>query len=47
MLAKLISTWELTLEKDGQAYKGKRPKYAYNDFSVVPPKEYGLRLKKL
>lgn len=47
MLAKLLTGWELTLEKDGKEYLGKRPMYQYYDFSVVPPSEYGLRMRKL
>jgi len=47
MLSKLITQWDLTLEKNGQKYLGGRPKYEYFDFSVVPPEEYGIRLRKL
>ncbi|OQV11206.1 hypothetical protein CLAIMM_15075 [Cladophialophora immunda] len=47
MLSKLLTRWELTLEKDGKEYRGGRPKYQYYDFSVVPPSEYGMKLKKL
>lgn len=47
MLAKLLTRWDLALEKDGKEYNGPRPKYEYNDFSVVPPANFGLRLKKV
>ncbi|KUL87684.1 hypothetical protein ZTR_05864 [Talaromyces verruculosus] len=47
MLARLLTGWELSLEKNGQAYSGNRPDIEYNDFSVVPPSEYSLRLRRL
>ncbi|KAH8811233.1 cytochrome P450 [Xylogone sp. PMI_703] len=46
MLAKFLTQWDLTLEKNGQKYVGGRPKYQYYDFSVVAPSEYGMKLKK-
>lgn len=47
MLARLLTGWELSLEKNGQEYSGNRPDIEYNDFSVVPPSEYSLRLRRL
>lgn len=47
MLARLLTGWDLSLERQGQEYKGPRPEMAYNDFSVVPPHEYSLRLRKI
>ncbi|GIC92984.1 cytochrome P450 [Aspergillus udagawae] len=47
MLARLLTGWELSLEKNGQEYNGNRPNIEYNDFSVVPPSEYSLRLRRL
>ncbi|KIW90320.1 uncharacterized protein Z519_08964 [Cladophialophora bantiana CBS 173.52] len=47
MIARLLTGWELSLESHGREYKGPRPVMAYNDFSVVPPSEYNLRLRKL
>lgn len=44
MLAKLLTRWDLALEKNGEKWLGGRPKYEYYDFSVVPPSEYGMRL---
>ena len=44
MLAKLLMTWDLTLEKNGQKCLEGIPKYEYYDFSVVPPSEYGMLL---
>ncbi|RHZ50514.1 uncharacterized protein CDV56_104808 [Aspergillus thermomutatus] len=44
MLAKLITRWELRLEKEGIPYSGGRPKYEYYDFSVVPPTAFGMKL---
>ncbi len=46
-LSKLLTRYELTLEKDGRPYIGGRPKYKYYDFSVVAPSEFGMSLKKL
>ena len=47
IMAKMLTQYELTLEKDGMKYTGPRPEMAYNDFSVVAPKNYSLRLRKL
>ena len=49
LLAKLLLNYDLTLEKQGQTYTGGRPEYEYNDFSVIPPVQYGvsLRIKEL
>jgi cytochrome P450 len=44
MLAKLLTRWDLQLEKGGLPYVGQRPKYEYYDFSVVPPSEFGMRV---
>ena len=46
MLCKLLIGWEMTLEKNGQPYYGGRPQMEYNDFSVVAPTQYGVRLTK-
>jgi ent-kaurene oxidase len=46
MLAKFLTRWELTLEKNGEKWEGGRPKYEYYDFSVVAPAEYGMLLKR-
>jgi cytochrome P450 len=46
MLAKFLTRWDMTLEKNGQKYLGGRPKYEYYDFSVVAPVEYGMKLRK-
>lgn len=46
MLAKLLTRWDLTLEKNGQKWVGGRPKYEYYDFSVVPPSEFGMLLSR-
>ncbi|PVH72196.1 cytochrome P450 [Cadophora sp. DSE1049] len=45
MLAKFLTKWELTLEKNGVTYEGGRPTYQYYDFSVVAPTKYGMKLK--
>ncbi|KAF3397633.1 Cytochrome P450 monooxygenase paxP [Talaromyces pinophilus] len=47
MLAHLLTGWELSLEKNGQEFKGPRPLIEYNDFSVIPPAEYSLRMRRL
>lgn len=47
LMSKLLTRYELTFEKNGKVYTGPRPKYQYYDFSVVPPNEFGIRLKKL
>ncbi|GAM43991.1 hypothetical protein TCE0_060r19251 [Talaromyces pinophilus] len=47
MLAHLLTGWELSLEKYGQEFKGPRPLIEYNDFSVTPPAEYSLRMRRL
>ena len=46
LLAKLLTGWEMTLEKDGKPFYGGRPEMAYYDFSVVAPTGYGMMLKK-
>ncbi|KAH7372168.1 cytochrome P450 [Cadophora sp. MPI-SDFR-AT-0126] len=45
MLAKFLTRWDLTLEKNGVEYKAGRPTYQYYDFSVVAPSEYGMELR--
>lgn len=47
MLARLLVGWDLTLEKDGNEFRGPRPKMGYKDFSVVPPSTYNLRVRKI
>ncbi|KAL3471087.1 cytochrome P450 [Aspergillus californicus] len=47
MMARLLAGWELGLERHGEEYRGPRPVIGYNDFSVVPPKEYRLRVRRL
>jgi cytochrome P450 len=47
MLARLLTGWELSLERNGEEYAGPRPVIQYNDFSVVPPTEYRLRLRRV
>ncbi|KAF2092502.1 cytochrome P450 [Rhizodiscina lignyota] len=47
MMSKLLRGWDLTLEKNGQQYLGPRPEMQYNDFSVVAPAEFSMRLRKL
>lgn len=47
LMAKMLTQYELLLEKDGVKYTGSRPEMTYNDFSVVAPKNYSLRLRKL
>lgn len=47
IMAKLLTQYELTLEKDSVKYTGPRPQMEYNDFSVVAPKDYSLRMRKL
>ncbi|KAH9218017.1 cytochrome P450 [Leptodontidium sp. 2 PMI_412] len=47
MLAKFLTRWDLTLEKNGVKYEGGRPTYQYYDFSVVAPSEYGMELRWL
>jgi cytochrome P450 len=46
MLAKLLVGWDLTIVKDGAEYTGPPPRMEYNDFSVVPPEEFSMRLRK-
>lgn len=46
VLARLLNGWDLTLEKDGVEYTGGRPEIGYNDFSLVAPLEWGVRLTK-
>jgi cytochrome P450 len=45
ILAKLLTRWELDLEKNDQRWVSGRPKYQYYDFSVVAPAEFGVQLK--
>lgn len=47
IMAKMLTQYELTLEKDGVKYTGQRPEMQYNDFSVVAPKNFSLRVRKL
>lgn len=47
IMVKMLTQFELTLEKDGREYVGPRPEMEYNDFSVVAPKSYSLRLRKV
>lgn len=47
MMARLMIGWELTLEKNGQEFQGPRPSMEYKDFSVVPPSQFSIRLRKL
>ena len=47
IMAKMLTQYELTLEKDGVKYEGPRAEMDYNDFSVVAPKSYSLGLRKL
>ncbi|KAJ4028882.1 hypothetical protein NW761_014870 [Fusarium oxysporum] len=47
LLAKLLVGWDLAIIKNGKEYTGPSPKMEYNDFSVVPPKEFTMRLRKL
>lgn len=47
IMAKMLTQYELVLEKDGVKYTGHRPEMQYNDFSVVAPKNYSLRIRKL
>ena len=47
IMAKMLTQYELTLEKDGMKYTGPRPQMTYNDFSVQVPKNFSLRVKKL
>lgn len=47
IMAKLLTQFELTLEESGVEYTGSRPQMEYNDFSVVAPKNYSLKLRKL
>lgn len=47
MLAKLLIGWDIELEKNGVKYNGGRPETKYNDFSVVPPEGFTVKLRKL
>jgi ent-kaurene oxidase len=47
LLAKLLVGWDLSIIRDGKEYTGPSPQMEYNDFSVVPPKEFTMRLRKL
>ena len=47
MLGKLLTGWDITLEKGGQKYVGGRPEMEFYDFSVVAPSEYGMNLRKI
>ena len=46
ILARLLTGWDLTLEKQGVKYTGRRPEMEYTDFSLIAPVEWGIRLKK-
>lgn len=46
IIAKMLTQFELSLEKNGMAYTGPRPEMRYNDFSIVAPTDYSLRLRK-
>ncbi|KAK5203107.1 hypothetical protein LTR96_011057 [Exophiala xenobiotica] len=46
VLARLLTGWNLTLEKNGVEYTGGRPEIGYNDFSLIAPVEWGVRLTK-
>lgn len=45
-MAKLLCGWDLTLEENGQEYREARPEMKYNDFSVVSPGEFSLRVRR-
>lgn len=47
IMAKLLTRYDLTLERNGEKFTGPRPEMAYNDFSVMVPSTYSLRMKKL
>lgn len=47
MMAKLMMGWDLAVVKNGREYSGLPPKMEYNDFSVVPPGEFTMRLRKM
>lgn len=47
MMAKLLIGWDLKLEKDGVEYGGPRPQTEYYDFSVLPPSQFCLRLRRV
>jgi cytochrome P450 len=47
LLAKLLTRWDMALEKNGVKYDGGRPKYEYYDFSVVAPVQYGMRMTRI
>ena len=44
LLSRLLVGWDMTLEKNGQEYRGGRPEMEYWDFSVKAPTEYGVKL---
>lgn len=46
MIAKLLLSWELSLEKHGQPFHGPRPEIGYNDFSIIVPSEITLKVRK-
>lgn len=47
MMAKLLAGWDLSLERNGQKFQGPRPSIEYNDFSVVPPSQFTMRVTKI
>lgn len=47
MMAKLLVGWDMEIAKDGERYSGPSPVMPYNDFSIAPPREYSLRLRKI
>lgn len=46
MMARLLLEWDLAILKDSREYTGPPPRMEYNDFSVVPPGEFSMRLVK-
>ena len=46
LLSRLLVGWDMTLEKNGEMYRGGRPEMEYWDFSVKAPTEYGVRLTR-
>jgi cytochrome P450 len=47
MMAKLMMGWDLAVAKNGREYSGLPPEMEYNDFSVIPPGEFTMRLRKM
>ena len=46
MMAKLLTGYDLTLEKGGEKYEGDRPELGFYDFSAISPTEYRMRIRK-